>query len=157
MILKWVFVDSFNASHWEGWWTITFLLYVVAYIGLGAAFGRALRRLSAEVRPMHVRVIIFIMFAMGTVVPYLPLLFGTREYEWIYRMLRVMNPIVMLELISRTTYTNGLPTSELIALGAAAGVGLLLNVRPMWIGFCEVMRQPVSPSPTSKPPAEQSA
>ncbi len=157
VILKWVFVDSFNASHWEGWWTITFLLYVVAYIGLGAAFGRALRRLSAEVRPMHVRVIIFIMFAMGTVVPYLPLLFGTREYEWIYRMLRVMNPIVMLELISRTTYTNGLPTSELIALGAAAGVGLLLNVRPMWIGFCEVMRQPVSPSPTSKPPAEQSA
>ncbi len=153
VILKWLFVDSFNPSHWEGWWTVTFLLYVLAYVGLGTAFGRALRRLSAEVRPMHVRVIIFIMFAMGTVVPYLPLLFGTREYEWIYRILRVMNPIVMLELVSRINYANDLATSELIALGAAAGFGLLLNVRPMWIGFREIMRQPVSPSPTSKSPA----
>lgn len=153
VILKSMFVDSFNASRWEGWWTVTFILYVLAYVGLGAAFGRALRRVSAEVRPMHVRVIIFIMFAMGTVVPYLPLLFGTREYEWMYRMLRVMNPIVMLELISRTTYTNDLATSELLVLGAAAGIGLLLNVRPMWIGFREVMRFPISPSPTSTSPA----
>lgn len=153
VVIRSMFVDSFSPSRWEGWWTITFILYVLAYVGLGAAFGRALQRLSAEVRPMHVRVIIFIMFAMGTIVPYMPLLFGTREYEWMYRMLRVMNPIVMLELVSRTTYTNDLATSELIVLGAAAGVGLLLNVRPMWVGFREIMRLPVSPSPTSKSPA----
>ena len=153
VILTWMFVDSFTPSHWEGWWTVTFMLYVLAYVGLGAAFGRALRRLSAEVRPMHVRVIIFIMFAIGTVAPYLPLLFGTLEYEWMYRRLRVMSPITVLEQIGRTTYSNDLAISELIALGAAAGFGLLLNVRPMWVGFRENMRQPISPSSTPRSPA----
>ncbi len=149
-VMEALFVSPFGTGQWEGWWAVTFILYVLAFVGLGVAFGRALRRVSAEVRPMHVRVIIFIMFAMGTVVPYLPLLFGTREYEWMYRRLRVMNPIVMLELVSRTGYTTDLATSELIALGAAAGFGLLLNVRPMWVGFREVMRLPISQSPTSK-------
>lgn len=153
VILEWMFVDVFNPGRWEGWWTVTFILYVLAYVGLGAAFGRALRRASSEVRPMHVRVIIFVMFALGTIVPYLPLLFGTREYEWMYRLLRVMNPIVMLELINRTNYSNDFATSELVVLGAAAGVGVLLNVRPMLIGFREIMRQPVIPSSTSKSPA----
>ncbi len=101
---------------------------------------------------MHVRVIIFIMFAMGTIVPYFPLLFGTREYEWMYRMLRVMNPIVMLELVSRSnygSYNDAIATSEIIVLGVASGLGLFLNVRPMWLGFIEVMRSPVSPSSIS--------
>lgn len=155
VVLESLFSGTFSPGKWEGWWTITFVLYVLAYVGLGAAFGRALRRLSAEVRPMHVRVIIFIMFAMGTIIPYLPLLFGTREYEWMYRLLRVMNPIVMLELVSRTTYVNDLATSELIVLGAAAGFGLLLNVRPMCIGLSEVMRHPVSVSPSPARAATQ--
>ena len=168
LVLELLFPGTFTAARWECWWTVTFILYLMVFIGLGAAFGRALRRLSAEVRPMHVRVIIFIMFAMGTVVPYFPLLFGPREYEWMYRMLRVMNPIVMLELISRSgysSYAGDIATSEVIVLGAAAGFGLLLNVRPMWVGFREVMWSPVSPSPMSvsqavtqeSSPAEQPA
>ena len=149
VIIELMFGGTFSVGRWEGWWTVAIILYFLAFIGLGAAFGRALRRLSAEVRPMHVRVIIFIMFAMGTIVPYFPLLFGTREYEWMYRMLRVMNPIVMLELISRRgygSYVDDFATSEIIVLGVASGLGLLLNVRPMWVGFIEVMRSPVSPS-----------
>ena len=102
---------------------------------------------------MHVRVIIFIMFACGLIIPYMPLLFGTREYQWMYDILRVLNPIVMLELVSRTTYSNDLSTAELIALGAAAAVGMLLNVRPMLAGIAEVLRQPVSAAPSSKSPA----
>lgn len=154
VMLEALFPGSFAPGKWEGWWTITFILYVLAYVGLGAAFGRALRRLSAEVRPMHVRVIIFIMFAMGTIVPYLPLLFGTREYEWMYRLLRVMNPIVMLGVMTQWNYTYDFATSEVIALGAAAGMGLLLNVRPMCAGFVEVIRQPVSVTSSPKPHGE---
>ena len=129
---------------------------MVAFVGLGSAFGRALRRVSAEVRPMHVRVIIFIMFAFGTIIPYMPLLFGTREYEWMYKRLRVLNPIAMLELVSRTNYSNDLATGELIALGAAALLGLLLNVRPIFVGLAEVLRQPLSATSRSKSPAETS-
>lgn len=163
-LLEALFPGSFALGKWEGWWVVTFILYLVAYVGLGAAFGRALRRLSAEVRPMHVRVIIFIMFAMGTIVPYLPLLFGTREYEWMYRMLRVMNPIVMLDVVTTWNYRYDFATSEIVALGAASGIGLLLNVRPMVAGFLEVTRQPVTVPPSPKPrelqdsvPAEQPA
>lgn len=157
ILLEALFPGSFSSAKWEGWWTITFILYVLAYVGLGAAFGRALRRLSAEVRPMHVRVIIFIMFAMGTIVPYLPLLFGTREYQWMHEMLRVLNPIAMLDVVSQWNYSYSLRTSELIALGAAAGIGLLLNVRPMYAGLVEVMRQPVSGTPSPKPHGEAEA
>ena len=156
VIVQLLFSDSFATGKWEGWWTVTFALYVVAFVGLGSAFGRALRRVSAEVRPMHVRVIIFIMFAFGTIIPYMPLLFGTREYEWMYKILRVLNPIAMLELVSRTNYGNDLATGELIALGAAAALGFLLNVRPMFVGLAEVLRQPVSATSRAKSPAETS-
>ena len=156
VILQGLFVGLYATGRWEGWWMVTFILYVLAYIGLGSAFGRALRRVSAEVRPMHVRVIIFIMFAFGTIIPYMPLLFGTREYEWMYKILRVLNPVVILELVSRTNYANEIATGELIALGAAAGLGLLLNVRPMAAGIAEVLRQPVSAVSSSKSPAANS-
>lgn len=162
VIMRALFANPFDPGRWEGWWTITFLFYVIAYIGLGAAFGRALQRLSAEVRPMHVRVIIFIMFAMGSIVPYFPLLFGSREYKWMFDLLRVMNPIVMLELVSRRNYTNDVGVFEMLALGAAAGAGVLLNVRPMWMGIREVLQQPVMPSVAARVnqnsvPAEQPA
>ncbi len=157
-VLAFLLLERYVPSHllppvgWEVFWIITFVLYVVAYVGLGAAFGRALRRLSAEVRPMHVRVIIIIMLAMGAIVPFLPLLFGAREYTWMHDRLRVMNPITMLELVSRGN-NNSIATSELLVLGAAAGLGLLLNVRPMWAGFREVQRNPVSPLSMSQPHA----
>jgi hypothetical protein len=98
---------------------------------------------------MHVRVIIFIMFAMGAIVPLLPLLFGTREFEWIHRLLRVMNPVTMLEIASRTS-NNDIATSEYIVLGIAAGMGLLLNARTTLIGVLEVLTQPVSPTSKTK-------
>lgn len=165
VVLESLLGGTFGVGRWDGWWTVTFVLYVLAYVGLGAAFGRALRRLSAEVRPLHVRVIIFIMFAMGAIVPFLPLLFGATEFKWMYDRLRVMNPIVMLESVSRSNYTNDIATSELMVLGAAAGLGLLLNVRPMWAGVREVQQHPASALSKSPPqaatqethPAEQPA
>ena len=133
---------------------ITFLLYVVAYVGLGSAFGRALRRISAEVRPMHVRVIILIMFAAGMIVPYMPLLFGShpQQYEWMYNRLRVSNPYVILEVLSQSGLIN-IKMSELAVLWSVAGLGLFLNVRPMWVGVMEVLRQPVSAAKTSPSPS----
>ena len=156
-IIMWLmFPNSFSVGNWEGWWAVTFILYLMAYIGLGSALGRALRRVSAEVRPMHVRVIIFIMVAFGAIIPYMPLLFGSRQYEWMYRILRVMNPGVMLELVSRRHVNNDLQLGEQVVLVIAAGLGLLLNVRPMLAGIAEVLRQPVSTTSHSQSSAETS-
>jgi hypothetical protein len=147
VFLESLFVGIFSTSRWEGWWTLTFLMYVVAYVGLGSALGRALRRVSPEVRPMHVRVIIFILFALGLIVPSLPLLFGPREYEWMARLLRVSNPIEILRLMSGTM-SSDVATHEFVTLWIAAGLGLLLNVRPMVVGTLEILRQPVPPATT---------
>jgi hypothetical protein len=151
-----VFLESlepgtFLGSRWEGWWTITFLLYVVIYVGLGSAFGRALRRVSSEVRPTHVRVIIFVLLAMGLIVPSLPLLFGPREYEWLSRLLRVTNPIEILRLMRAYSYNRDIATHEFVTIWSAAGLGLLLNVRPMLAGIMEVLRQKATPTATHAP------
>lgn len=145
-ILQLFFPGVFSVSRWEGWWVVTMELYVVAYLGLGAAFGRALRRVSAEVRPMHVRVIIFLLFALGLIVPWLPLLFGYREYQWLHRLVRVTNPFIILEETSvGYSGTRGdVAIHELMTLWIAAALGLLLNVRPMVAGVLEILRQPVS-------------
>jgi hypothetical protein len=147
-ILVLLFPGLFSTSHWAGWWIVTMELYIVAYLGLGAAFGRALRRVSAEIRPMHVRVIIFLLFALGQIVPYLPLLFNDLDYLWPYRLVRVTNPFIILNETS-VGYggTSGdVAIHELVMLWIAAALGLLLNVRPMVAGVLEILRQPVSPA-----------
>jgi hypothetical protein len=151
LFVETLFVDSFSSSHWEGWWTVTFLMYVVIYVGLGSALGRALRRVSSEVRPMHVRVIIFVLLAMGMIVPSLPLLFGPREYEWLSRLLRVTNPIEMLNLMHGNATNRDIATHEIVTIWSAAGLGLLLNMRPMLTGMMEVLRHPTASAVTHVP------
>ncbi|MBC7819990.1 MAG: hypothetical protein IAG10_24165 [Planctomycetaceae bacterium] len=153
VILNLFFRDLFATGRSEGWWTITFIAYVVWYVGLGAAFGRLLRRVSAEVRPMHVRVIILLMFAVGSLLPFMPALFGSNptEYEWLYRSLRVLNPFVFLSVMLKLTFGQEVATSEIFTLAAASGLGLLLNVRPMWLGVMEVLRHKSTPTVTHAP------
>ncbi len=104
---------------------------------------------------MHVRVIIFILLAMGLIVPSLPLLFGPREYEWLSRWLRVTNPIEILRLMHGSISNGNIATHEIITLWSAAGLGLLLNVRPMLVGVMEVLRQPLVPTVTHAPRSAQ--
>ena len=146
--------DIFAAGRTDGWWTLTLIAYVVWYIGLGAAFGRFLRHASSEVRPMHVRVIILLMFSVGSLVPFLPSFFGSNptQYEWMYLGLRVLNPFVFLGVFTRLTFSLDVSTSEFITIGALSGLGLFLNVRPMWVGLMEVLRHPVTP-PVARVPS----
>ncbi len=147
VILSLFFRDLFATGRNEGWWTITLIAYFVWYVGLGAAFGRSLRRLSAEVRPMHVRVIILLMFTVSSLLPFMPTLFGSNptEYEWLYISLRVLNPFVFLSVMLKLTIGQDVAISEFFTLAAATGLGLLLNVRPMWIGVMEVLRHKTTP------------
>ncbi|MFM9964303.1 MAG: ABC transporter permease [Planctomycetaceae bacterium] len=147
--------NIFAPGREEGWWTVAFMAYVVWYVGMGSALGRLLRRVSAEVRPIHVRVIILIILAVGALLPFLPQLFGSNpnEYEWIYRMLRVLNPFVFLSLLGNSGYGGNVAVSEYLTLIAAAGLGLMLNMRPMWVGIREVLQHPVAPKTTRGSPA----
>ena len=148
VILSLFFNDLFATGRSEGWWTLTFIAYVIWYVGLGAAFGRLLRRMSAEVRPMHVRVIILLIFALGSLLPFMPALFGSNsiESDWLNRSLRVFNPFVFLSVMLKLAIGHDISPSEIFTLLSASGLGLLLNVRPMWIGVMEVLRQPATPS-----------
>lgn len=151
VILWLLFGDIFATGHWEGWWVITFEAYIIWYIGLGAAIGRLLRRFTSEIRPIHVRVIILILFAIGALIPFVPTLFGSNptEFEWMFRLLRVLNPVVFLNVMARVAFDSDVASSEIITLGAAAGLGLLLNVRPMCRGILEVLTHPVAPPPAA--------
>ena len=135
---------------WEGPWLLTLMLYVITYLGLGTAMGRGLRRLSAEVRPMHVRVIILILFLVGLIVPYLPMMFGVKQGELDqFVILRVTNPFETLNAVAGNgQFSSGgmaaaqSVTTEITLLSIAALLGLLFNLGPMFVGIREVMQQP---------------
>ncbi len=139
--------NAFGTGHWEGPWIVTLLRYIIAYLGLGSAMGRGLRSVSAEVRPMHTRVIILILFLLGLIVPYLPMMFVTRQQaqDW-FAFLRVTNPFETLSAMTgNASYSFGgrspaVQTAEMVILSLAAGLGLLLNLRPMFAGIREVLQ-----------------
>ena len=145
-------IDLFGNSvaGWEGPWLRTLLLYVLAYLGLGTALGRVLRSMSAEVRPMHARVIILILFLFGLIIPYLPVMFGVKQNDLEhFTILRVTNPFELLNAVAGNgTFSPGgisaTPSvrTEITLLTIAASLGLLFNLRPMVAGIREVMQQP---------------
>ena len=157
IVTSFFYVDLFGtgAANWEGPWIITLLMYVVAYLGLGTAMGRALRSLSAEVRAMHVRVIIIILFLLGLIVPYLPMMFGARQAtleQFVF--LRVTNPFETLAAVAGSgrygawgTAGDRSLTTEMVMLSIAAGLGLLFNLHPMFVGIREVLEQPRRTAP----------
>ncbi|MCX7419892.1 MAG: hypothetical protein NT013_10185 [Planctomycetia bacterium] len=145
-------IDLFSNSvtGWEGPWLQTLMLYVLAYLGLGTAIGRVLRGMSAEVRPMHARVIILIFFLFGLIIPYLPVMFGVKQNDLEqFTILRVTNPFELLNAVAGNgSFSPGgisaTPSvrTEIAILIIAAGMGLLFNLRPMFVGIREVMQQP---------------
>lgn len=145
-------IDVLNNSTtaWEGPWLRTLLLYGLTYLGLGTAIGRGLRRVSAEVRPMHARVIILILFLFGLIVPYLPMLFGVKQGDLEqFAILRVTNPFEMLNAVAGNssfsvggTSSTVSVTREMTLLTIAAGLGILFNLKPMFAGVREIMQQP---------------
>ena len=130
-------------NDWPGFWTLLMVSYVVAYLGLGAAFGRLLRMASSEVKPMHTRVITLIAFAVGLIVPYLPGVFHHQKFQWVTDLLRVTNPIDTLDRISNGW--GGLMGHEAFVICVAAAFGVLFNLRPMVAGIVEVLREPLAP------------
>jgi hypothetical protein len=136
-------------------WVLTMVFYIVAYLGIGSAFGRWLRRFSPEVRPMHTRVITLIMFSLGVIVPVLPSAFGMRKYQEAFDTLKVTNPFSTLSGLSHSgDWTPRSGTFTVVSIAAALAV--LLNLKAMFVGAAEVLRQPVLATQPGTPQEDKS-
>lgn len=147
------------AALWNGWqggWILTLLAYIVIYLGLGSAFGRFLRRVSSEVRPMHVRVLIVIGFLFGLILPLLPGLFMRRDFERTMTTLRVTNPFMLLDGMDGFA-TFPASTLELVLVWSTAALGVILNIPSMLAGTVEVLSQPVTHTIATVTPSEAPA
>lgn len=117
-------------------------LYVVIYLGIGAALGRWLRAISPEIRSAHIRLLTFLVFAAAVIGPFLPRTVGILEWRN-YSILDLGNPIATIAELDRTTTRDlGL---IMIGLSCMALVSLAVNVPAMLRGIRQVMR-PVRPA-----------
>ncbi|HTI50976.1 MAG TPA: hypothetical protein VL475_08495, partial [Planctomycetaceae bacterium] len=121
--------------------------YLVIYIGFGAAFGRAARAVSGDFRPAHTRVLTVLFLALASILPLTlyafdsvrlsaqpnPLLFVTDPFSTLYR------------LAEGNLWSNEI----LLAIGAAAFVSILFNLRAMLAGVSDVARTYIPPAPAA--------
>lgn len=109
--------------------------YLLIYLGMGCALGRWCGALSHDIRPGHVRVLTLILFAVGCIGPYVPLLFGV-HYSSSYHPVMITNPLATLIHLSDGRYYSSFIVP---VLGAGAGVAVMVNLQAMFRGIREVV------------------
>ena len=129
------FSEYWAGDLWEaGLYTCGAAGYLVADLGIACALGRWCNALSHEIRPGHVRVLALILFAIGCIAPYVPLLFGA-DYGGAYSPWMITNPFATLAHLSESRVNSEFVVTTLGVL--AAGV-LLLNLLAIFRGLREV-------------------
>jgi hypothetical protein len=134
--------------------------YVVIYLGMACGLGRWLGGLSPDVRPGHIRVLTLILFSIGCIGPYVPVLFGFHSSQS-YTPLMIPNPLATLVHLEEDRYYA--PMILPILLVAAALV-LAINLLAMQRGLRRVVsadvagngspiRAPTAKSLPAPPPA----
>ncbi len=126
------------------------MLYIVAYLGLGTFMSRNLLKVSTELKPMHARTLLIVIFAFGAIVPYM-VLAAVGYYDRSgagYHILQITDPISTLNEIDR-----GRNQSILSLLSFAAIVGVLANFWPMMVASHEIL----SPDRPLPEPSEETA
>lgn len=124
--------------------------YLLVYLGIGSALGRWCGALSSDIRPGHVRVLTLILFAIGCIGPYVPMVFGA-TYDRAYHPVMITNPLVTLLHVGDERSHSPVIVP---ALSAAAGLIVLVNLPAVWRGVKEVVFADVSPgSAATSPPA----
>ncbi|MCG6154864.1 ABC transporter permease [Rubinisphaera margarita] len=119
------------------------MLYIVAYLGLGAFMSRNLLKVSTELKPMHARTLLVVIFAFGAIVPYM-ILAAVGYYDRSgagYHILQITDPISTLNEVDQ-----GRNPAIISLLSFAAIVGVLANLLPMIVATREIV-SPDRPSP----------
>lgn len=118
---------SFNAA-------LALDCYLVIYLGTGCWFGRFASKLSSDIRPGHVRVLIILMAAAGMIVPVI-----TASFDWIsfnrFSLAWVSNPFMTVPYILSDNFEA---KKSITILMFAAGSAILINVRAMFLALSEI-------------------
>lgn len=109
--------------------------YLLIYLGIGCALGRWLARLSHDIRPGHIRVLTLILFAVGCIGPYVPLLFRM-NYSSSYHPVMITNPLATLIHVSDDRFYSSFIVP---VLAVGAGFAVLVNLPAMFRGVREVV------------------
>lgn len=126
--------------------------YVVFYVGIAAALSRWGQSLTSDFLPGHARVLAFLVFMGGVIVPYVPVVAGLTRWRG-YTLLYVTNPFPTLQEVADGSGMSGPILLVLLLAGAA---GILLNLRALKNGVTEILVSQATPRPEPEaPPAPQ--
>ncbi len=114
------------------------MLYAVIYVSFGAAIGRWMQLISAQVKPAHCRVIVLMVAIISMMVPYIPLILGTTTWSYGYSLMDVTNPFSTLHYMDQNP-NQPLSMIAFAMLAAAAVLGLVVNLWAMFKGVFEVV------------------
>ena len=134
-VSAWASAASASSGDWSVERSFALGAYLVVYLGMASLLGRWLSGISPDVRPGHTRVLMTILFVVGCIAPYIPLLWGS-SFQFNYSPLLITNPFATLAHLSGSGYYSGFITST---LGLASIVVFLLNLPAMRRGIAEVV------------------
>jgi hypothetical protein len=126
--------------------------YVTIYLGLGSLLGRVIRRMSADIRAAHARVLTLFLVAGGSILPHLLSIYDFRWWQQ-YPLLYITDPFSTCVRITDSTAASWTP----VFLFGGAAATMLANFRPLARGISEVISAPVKPrraSPVASATAE---
>jgi threonine dehydrogenase-like Zn-dependent dehydrogenase len=109
--------------------------YLLIYLGIGCALGRWCAALSHDIRPGHVRVLTLILFAVGCIGPYVPLLFQF-DYGSSYHPVMITNPLATLLHVADDRAHSPFIVPVLVV---GAGLAVAVNLLAMFRGVREVV------------------
>lgn len=114
--------------------------YVVIYLGMACALGRWLGGLSSDVRPGHIRVLTLILFSIGCIGPYVPMLFGFNSGQS-YTPLMIPNPLASLVHLEEDRYYASMILPILLV---AAALVITVNLLALQRGLRRVVSADVA-------------
>jgi hypothetical protein len=127
--------------------------YLLIYLGIGCALGRWCTAVSHDIRPGHIRVLTLILFAVGCIGPYVPLLFQY-DYGSSYHPVMITNPLATLIHVA----DNRAHSAFIVpVLGVCAGLAVAVNLLAMFRGVREVVLAESGPKPRPAPPLAAAA
>jgi len=112
--------------------------YLVIYLGIGCTLSRWLLKQSNQLKPMHARTLLIVIFAVGAVLPAALLALGGyyRQSNRGYHLIQISDPFTTISEISSGTYAS---QNALMLLVLGAALVIAINTPALVRGFGEIL------------------
>ena len=132
--------STFGRGNWqaEAFCLCTMICcYQIIFLGLGSWLGDWLQRISPELRPAHLRVVVILLFAFCATLPVLPYFF-LDHYSPVhdFGMLQLISPIVTMSVVGSSAFNYGYYGMVLVVV---TGIVIVLNLSNLRRGIKEIM------------------